>query len=306
MDQKIVAMGLSNKVAYRTVTSNKPLISIVIATFNVQKVVREAIRSILEQTFKDLEVIVIDGLSNDATLEEVTAFKSEKISVVSERDKGIYDAWNKGIRISKGEWLLFIGADDKLGPADSLERLVIECETRRLFNLHDVIYSDLVVLGRNCEPMDRIGAAWENPWSVKRRFIRSSFPIPIMATLFKKEALVKHGGFSLDFRIIADIELVLRIAKSSTPIYVPGFDVTIMGYGGISTDPRRALALLAESYRVRRKHSLGTLTNLGFILLSVKQITKFIIAKCLGGAISARLLSAYQNVKKRKLSPRNS
>lgn len=91
-----------------------PLFSIIIPTYNAEQTLKEVLDSILKQTFSDLEVLIIDGKSTDKTLAILTEYsrKDSRIKWISEKDRGIYDAMNKGIHLSKGGWLYFMGSDD--------------------------------------------------------------------------------------------------------------------------------------------------------------------------------------------------
>lgn len=100
-----------------------PKISIIIVVHNAAKTLKSAINSIFEQSYKNVEVVVIDGGSTDGTLEILKNNKAENLIWISEPDKGIYDAMNKGIRICSGEWLYFLGADDQLYDKNVLENI---------------------------------------------------------------------------------------------------------------------------------------------------------------------------------------
>ena len=91
-------------------------ISIIIATFNAERCIRECLDSISNQQVENIEIIVIDGGSTDNTVQLLKQFKNVKLSWISESDKGIYDALNKGVAMAKGRWLYFLGADDRLLP----------------------------------------------------------------------------------------------------------------------------------------------------------------------------------------------
>ncbi|HCY63562.1 MAG TPA: hypothetical protein DHV59_12190 [Oxalobacteraceae bacterium] len=283
------------------VASEMPFVSIVIACFNADKTISEAISSVVLQSYSNLELVIVDGGSTDRTAEIVKSFNDERINFHSEPDNGIYDAWNKGVGRAKGEWILFIGADDRLAKRDSLYQFLNCSETLKKMPGHNIIYSNLVALGSDGSPMDRIGADWKNPWSFTGKHIWCNFPIPIMAALFRKSMLIDIGGFNTKFRIIADIELVLRDAKHTSPVYVPAVDITAMGYGGVSTKPERALRLLVESYTVRKIHKIGTFTNIGFLILSTKQVIKYLVSRLCGGGTSEKMMTSFHNFKRLRM-----
>lgn len=96
------------------VNSMKKIISIIIATYNAEKTLKRCLNSIVSQKKDQLELLIIDGCSTDRTMDIVREFAESIDVIVSEVDKGIYDAWNKGIRLATGEWIMFLGADDYL------------------------------------------------------------------------------------------------------------------------------------------------------------------------------------------------
>jgi len=98
---------------------NEPVVSVIIATYNAGKFLEECLASIAAQAFTSIEIIVIDGGSTDDTVKIAKAFDKLPLTLVSEPDKGIYDALNKGAKIAKGKWLHFLGADDILLPGFS-------------------------------------------------------------------------------------------------------------------------------------------------------------------------------------------
>ena len=91
-------------------------ISIIIATFNAAKTLERCLQSIISQKQQEVELLVIDGQSNDETLTILEQYREHIDVIISEPDRGLYDAWNKGIRKSQGAWMWFIGADDYILP----------------------------------------------------------------------------------------------------------------------------------------------------------------------------------------------
>ena len=112
--------------------------SIIIPTYNSDKVIKRCLDSIVSQVFTDFEVLVMDGKSKDDTVRIVKSYNDNRIMVYSEPDKGIYDAMNKGIDKSLGEWLLFLGSDDFL-----YNKNVLRDVKNYLSNMYDVVYGEV-------------------------------------------------------------------------------------------------------------------------------------------------------------------
>ena len=114
------------------------MISIIIPTYNSERTIKRCLDSIVEQTFADWEVLLMDGGSKDRTLEIARSYNDSRIRIYSEPDKGIYDAMNKGIIKSKGEWLYFLGSDDCLCDAQVLEKV-----SKELTEKYKIVYGDV-------------------------------------------------------------------------------------------------------------------------------------------------------------------
>lgn len=115
-----------------------PQLSIIIPTFNSGAVLSRALDSIVDQTFTDWEVLIMDGVSTDNTLEVAKSYNDSRIRIYSEPDKGIYDAMNKGIKKANGEWLYFLGSDDWL-----LNNSVLQQVFSSNIDNYDVVYGDV-------------------------------------------------------------------------------------------------------------------------------------------------------------------
>lgn len=126
-------------------TKSNPLLTIIMPTYNSAATLDVALKSIIHQTFQNIEVLIIDGLSSDDTIAIAKKYQLEfpQIKIISEADKGIYDAMNKGIGIAKGEWVYFMGGDDSLFAFKTLEKIF----GIRRFGDVDVIYGDVYAKG---------------------------------------------------------------------------------------------------------------------------------------------------------------
>jgi len=200
-------------------------LSIVTVSFNSEKTIKETITSVLHQTNSNFEYIIIDGKSTDNTVAIIKQFeplfKEKKIHYkwISEKDTGIYDAFNKGVRLAKGEWISFLGSDD------IYKRDAIESYQNKIKNLKDkvdFIHSEVKVGDRKI-----IKGKWS--WKVFRR----SMNIAHVGAFHHKDYFKKYGLFNTSYKISGDYELLLR-AKEHLKTVKFNKITAIMGDGGIS------------------------------------------------------------------------
>ncbi len=204
-------------------------ISIITATYNSQKFIQDALQSYKSQTYPDKELIIIDGKSNDETL-EILAENEELINaLVSEKDKGIYDALNKGLNLAEGNIIGILHSDDFFANDDVLN-LVSQKFAENL--TLEAVYGDLQYVDR------------ENPNKVIRNWVSGAYDIskfgkgwmPPHPTLFiKKNCFEKFGNYNLSYKSAADYDLILRfLFKHQIQVaYIPQVLVK-MRVGGLS------------------------------------------------------------------------
>lgn len=168
---------------------NIPLVSIIIPTFNSAATLHLCLNSILDQTFKNLEVIIVDGCSKDETSKIVEEFKRQdpRIQWYSEHDNGIYHAMNKGIKKARGNWILFLGSDDTLYSIATLGELY------ELLDGFDVVYGNVL--------STRFNGIYDGEFT-REKIVEKN--ICHQAILFKKEVFKKVGSFNLKYRSHAD------------------------------------------------------------------------------------------------------
>jgi len=181
--------------------NTEPKISVIIVVYNAANTVETAINSILEQTYKNTEVIVIDGGSVDGTLEILKKYKAANLRWISEPDKGIYDAMNKGIKFSSGEWLYFLGADDKLYGNKILEDIFKESD------LHDAefLYGN-VKRGTHSKLYD---GEFDYEKLLKKN-------ISHQAVFYKTDIFLRSGSYNLRYSTHADWDVNLRCFENQT------------------------------------------------------------------------------------------
>lgn len=229
----------------------KPLISVITATFNAARFLPDTIRSIRAQSYPNVEWIIIDGGSTDTTVELLKTNEDIIDFWLSEPDRGIYSAWNKGLAQAQGEWLCFLGADDYFWNAQVLAQV---CEQLKGLpeNVH-VAYGQIMLVNADGNSIHAFGEPWEN---VKERF-KQAMSIPHQGTMHRRSLFEQHGQFDESFRIAGDYELLLRELKSADACFIPGIIIAAMRQGGgISSSPGNSLIVLRESRRAQKKNGL--------------------------------------------------
>ena len=171
-----------------------PKISIIIPTFNASKTLSDALESILGQSFTDYEVLIMDGLSSDNTVEQARSFQDARIRIVSEKDAGIYDAMNKGIQLAHGEWLYFLGCDDKLFDKETFQEIAPSLESDC-----DVVYGNVSFLIS--------GRTYDGKFS-RLKLLRSN--ICHQAIFTRKSVFQRIGVFNTEYKGLADWHFNMR------------------------------------------------------------------------------------------------
>lgn len=234
-----------------TEENHRPLISVIVAVFNGATTLQQCIDSVASQTFRDIELVVIDGGSIDGTVDLLKENASKLAYWVSEPDKGIYNAWNKALAHARGEWICFLGADDYLWSDDVLARMaevlrILPCETQ-------IAYGQVMLLGLGDVPLYLIGAAYE--FKPNGNVEVMGLP-PHPGLMHRRAVFDARGGFDESFRIAGDTELLLRELQRAAGYFVSDVIVAGMRQGGISSKPSNVLKSLKEIRRIQRKHGM--------------------------------------------------
>lgn len=226
----------------------EPTISVLVAVYNGASTVERCINSVTSQTYARTELVVIDGGSTDGTKNILECHAADLHYWVSEKDNGIYDAWNKALARCTGDWICFIGADDYLWSSDVVERLVPKLVAADA----DVVYGSVSIVSKTGDLIRTEGV----PWEQARVSFTQAMSIPHPGLLHRKELFEKHGNFDDSFKIAGDWDFLLRVLPHGKALFVP--DVTTVGFqhGGISNTPAAMGRMLKEFALVRRKHGL--------------------------------------------------
>lgn len=262
-------------------------ITIVIATFNAETTLEACLASIRAQTFRDFEIVVADGVSRDRTLEILRNHESEISAVVSEKDRGIYDAWNKVVPKASGDWLLFLGADDELWDANALARSVPYLASAR----ENVVYGKVGLSLPDRTILNFEGEPWEG---VKNKFLLE-MTIPHQGVFHRRELFKKYGPFNPEFRICGDFEFLLRELKDHAAFFMPDVVVSRMGIGGVSSTYRNVEIIIRELSRARSLNGIHGVSP--FITLRwVRYYTRSAIRGIFGQRASGFVADVYRRI----------
>lgn len=216
-------------------------ISIITATYNAEICLENLIKSIIIQKTNEIEFIIIDGGSKDNTLNIIKKYENTIDTWISEPDNGIYDAWNKGLKVAKGDWIMFLGADDILLP-DAIETYITDIRNIQRDEL--IISSKVRMVSLTEQEIRIVGEKWN--W-YKHQKGKYSLAHPGM--LHKKALFSQFGFYDTNFKICADSEFLLRVDKNIKGRFVDFITVN-MQVGGMS-DSYKALY---ESFLIRKKN----------------------------------------------------
>ncbi|MFA5919746.1 MAG: glycosyltransferase family 2 protein [Methylococcaceae bacterium] len=227
-----------------------PLISIIVAVFNGVKTLQQCIDSVAMQTYPNKELIIIDGGSNDGTVDLLKTNQEQIRYWISEPDLGIYNAWNKGLTQAQGEWICFLGADDFFWDLKVLER--ISTQLGKLPASTHIAYGQIMLISTDGENLYSVGEPWQK---IKERF-KQVMCINHQGVMHRRGLFEQYGKFDESFHITGDYELLLRELKTSDAFFIPDIINVAMRQGGLSSKPANTLLTMRELRRAQRMHGL--------------------------------------------------
>lgn len=205
-----------------------PKISIITITYNNKATIAQTIDSVVSQTYQNIEYIVIDGKSSDGTVEIAKSYGSKIHKIISEKDFGIYDAMNKGLRNVTGEIVGFINADDFLHD----ENVIADLAAAFMESDCKIIYGNKIYVSP--ENTNKVTRIWKPGIFNKNNFKKGWMP-PHLSTYIKKEVYDQIGLFNTNFKIAADYELLFRMmyVNNVKAEYIDR-NIVFMRAGGVS------------------------------------------------------------------------
>jgi glycosyltransferase involved in cell wall biosynthesis len=218
------------------------MVSIIVVVYNAADSLEETIISVLEQDYPNKELVIIDGGSSDESLNIIKKYEHNISYWISEPDKGIYDAMNKGIYASSGKWIFFLGADDIFYSSNTLSEIFKKEEA----NI-DFLYGNVQLKNSN----KILGG--ERDYNKLLQF-----NIPHQAIFYKKTIFNKFGPYNIAYKILADYDLNLKIFRDASVLkqYTPAI-VTVFDNKGVSNYTIDSAFFKDQLIYLRKKENLS-------------------------------------------------
>ena len=226
-----------------------PLVSIITVCYNSKKHIQRCINSVKDQTYKKIEHIIIDGRSNDGTLDILKKNRDKKTVLISEKDEGIYYAMNKGLKQAKGDYIGFLNSDDFFSSNTVISLIVETLKNKEI----DCIHANVKFVDDNLKIVRKWSSCEYSPGLFSKSWT------PAHPTFYVKKNIINNLFFSTNYFIASDVEFMLKILeiKKAKSIYINKSLVT-MQIGGLSTQGLAStIKITIDLYRIHTENNLS-------------------------------------------------
>ncbi len=248
--------------------------SIITATFNSEASVSETVHSLFGQTYENYELIVVDGASKDKTVEVIESISKklsmeEKVRIISEPDKGIYDALNKGIARATGDVIAFLHADDVYASNDVLKNIA----DKFMQDDSEAVYGDLEYVAK--DDLRKTIRYWQSG-NYDESKLKNGWMPPHPSFFVKRGVYEKFGNFDLQFRIAADYDFMMRVLYKGKIItsYIPAVFVKMRVGGASNKSLKNIICKSREDLRAMKKNGMGGLLTL--VIKNLRKLPQFL------------------------------
>lgn len=215
-------------------------ISIITVSYNAEKTIEQTILSVINQTYSNIEYIIIDGYSSDNTVDIIKKYQDLIAYWISEEDSGIYNAMNKGINLATGDYIQFLGSDDSLVSNDIIEKIVYNIKK---YKYPDVLSTPVWAV----EEKSRYERLMNNNISLEN--IKKGMMLPHQG-IFLKTSIMKEYKFNEVYKISSDFELILKCVVNNKRFTFIDIPTVFFSIGGVSSN--NLLLGRKESYKILR------------------------------------------------------
>jgi len=233
----------------------KPKLSVITIVYNNARDIERTMLSVLNQTYANIEYIIIDGLSTDGTLDIIHKYDDKISKLISERDKGIYDAMNKGLSVATGDYVLFMNSGDELFADDTVAKIFATAENA------DIYYGETEMIddAGNSLGQRRHKAPQQFNW----RGFKFGMSISHQAIYIKRSII---EPYNLQYQLSSDIDWIIRAAKKAEKIVNVNQYVAKYLVGGMSK--KRHRQSLKERFDIMKQHYGLVLTVFNHVIIA--------------------------------------
>ena len=244
-------------------------ISIITSVYNNKETIKDAIESVLNQTYKNIEYIIVDGASSDGTIEIVESYGDKISTFVSESDEGIYDGLNKGVSLSTGDVVAFLHSDDIYASDNIVQKIADEFIQDSLL---DGVYGDLVYTPK--DDTSKVLRYWKSK-DFDMSLLSQGW-IPAHPTFFvRREVYEKYGGFDLGFKIAGDYDFMLRVLSAGIKVkYIPEVLYKMRVGGESNKSIKNIIQKSKEDLQALKNNNIGGIRTL--LYKNISKIKQFL------------------------------
>lgn len=237
-------------------TSNQPLVSIITVVFNGEKHLEQTIKSVLGQTYANIEYIVIDGKSTDGTIEIIKKYETKISTFISEKDTGIYNAMNKGLALATGKIIGILNADDYYYP-ETIQLVVEKFEQSKA----DVVYGNMTKL-RTFNEKECFKEVQPDI-----SLMEKTMPIFHPATFVKKELYEKIGTFNEKYKLSADYDFIYKTYKAKFKFDYLSKTLTVFRIDGATSTSCKSYK---EGYQILKSYNSAFANDMKRLMVKCK------------------------------------
>ncbi len=248
-------------------TYKKPLVSVITVVYNSKKYIENTINSVVSQKYQNIEYIVVDGASTDGTLDIIKAKQEHISTLISEPDKGLYDAMNKAIKIAKGDYLWFINSGDEIY-SDSVLCEIFD-QIGKNTSLPDLIYGETEIINENREALGM--RRHQAPKKLTWKSLRFGMKVCHQSVIVKREL---SNLYNTKYRYSSDFDWLIKVLKKSENIYNSKLTLSKFMEGGISS--QSLLPSLKERFAIMSRYYGFISTTFIHFYLAVKLLFYYI------------------------------
>jgi len=261
---------------------NQPKFSIITVTFNAEKTLEVTIQSILNQNYRNIELIIIDGSSTDGTIDIIKKYESGIYKWVSEPDHGLYDAMNKGMKLATGDYLWFMNAGDEIYQSNTLDLITEMCSDQ------DVFYGEMMLIdgtGKEIGLRSRM-TSQKLPFSLNWKSMRKGMVVGHQSFIIKRSIAPE---FDISYHYSADIDWIIKSLKKAIVIKNTGLVLSkflsneVLGKFHAGGESKKHLYnSLKERFMIHCKH-YGFFTTILFHIFIILKAAVFYVRRVVSG-----------------------